>query len=111
MGMNPGWASNVAVLVIDEASCMSTLSIEEEARLTSVGCCERRPGDIVSLLGILAWVSDTDLSSTAEVLELELAAGVSNLRYCANTLLHVLHIYSPFSIKVTPSPSCSFGFS
>ena len=26
-------------------------------------------------------------------------------------LLHILHLYSPFSIRMTSSPNCSFGFS
>src|SRR5919106_121534 len=38
-------------------------------------------------------------------------AGALNLRYCAIVALHVLHLYSPFSISMTPSPSSSLGFS
>src|ERR1044071_934262 len=38
-------------------------------------------------------------------------SGASNFLYCAMMLLQVLHLYSPFSYSVTPSPRSSLGFS
>jgi hypothetical protein len=34
-----------------------------------------------------------------------------NLRYCAIILLHIIHLYSPFSSSTRPSVISSFGFS
>jgi hypothetical protein len=39
------------------------------------------------------------------------SSGASNFLYCAIMLLQVLHLYSPFSNSVTPSPRSSLGFS
>src|ERR1051325_9197732 len=39
------------------------------------------------------------------------SSGASNFLYCAMILLQVLHLYSPFSYNVTPSPRSSLGFS
>src|SRR5918912_4473945 len=109
MGMNRCCFVNGVVLVIEEVSFTSVLTIEDETEPEFGDCCERPSSDSLSPLPVIFgdWIFDTDMSSAIELFELE--PGVSNLRYCANTLLHVLHTYSPFSIKVTPSPSCSFG--
>ena len=59
--------------------------------------------DIIALCLSLSW--KLKLSYTAQMTYL------LNLRYCAIILLHVLHLYSPFSMRITSSPSSSFGFS
>ena len=49
--------------------------------------------------------NSADLGSTPD----SDSSGASNFLYCAIMLLQVLHLYSPFSKSVTPSPRSSLG--
>jgi hypothetical protein len=60
----------------------------------------------VDKLSLESWFDDSDPVWDDDEVE-----SLPNFRYCAIVLSHSPHLYSPFSIKVTPSPSCSFGFS
>ena len=76
--------------------------------------------DSLLFLGDESEISFTDLVTSDEfdcwekdLVLLGGEGGVSllNLRYWERTALQTEHLYSPFSIKTTPSPTSSFGFS
>jgi hypothetical protein len=71
-------------------------------------CCEaiEEEGELCLLSS-----DDSICFDVCEVFTVVWVAGVLNLRYCAIILLQLLHLYSPFSIRITSSPSSSFGFS